>query len=85
MSHKQSGGAVLYLLYCYVTWPDKVTEKAEMTPCAMLRGFVKIQASWVTRTYARAGMPQATEEFAEAKLEYAQMHFVYGNNFSSHR
>ncbi len=47
MSHKQSRGAVLCLLYCYVTRPDKVTEKAEMTSCAMLKRFVKMQASWV--------------------------------------
>jgi len=48
---------VLILLYCCVTMPPRyavrsaatpqATEKAEMTSCAMLKRFVKMQASWV--------------------------------------
>ncbi len=53
MSHKQSGGAVVCPVYCYVTRPDKVTEKAQSVHCMIQK---------LHKEADKRGTPQATNK-----------------------
>ncbi len=50
---EQSEGAVLCLVYCYVTQPDKVTAKAQSVHCMIAK---------LHREADKQGTPQATNK-----------------------